>query len=81
MNKIINRYQAVYGTTWLIIFAIMITLWPLRLVTEKIVSGSNRQISMSSEAITEDYMVQYICCMNVGANHLFSFFMMLPEMF
>ncbi len=58
MNKIINRYQAVYGTTWLIIFAIMITLWPLRLVTEKIVSGSNRQISMSSEAITEDYMVQ-----------------------
>ena len=58
MNKIINRYQAVYGTTWLIIFAIMITLWPLRLVTEKIVSRSNRQISMSSEAITEDYMVQ-----------------------
>ncbi|MCM1038426.1 MAG: hypothetical protein NC434_03815 [Ruminococcus sp.] len=58
MNKIINRYQAVCGTLWLIIFCIVITLWPLRLVHEKIVSGSNRQITMSSEAITEEYTVQ-----------------------
>lgn len=57
MNKIINRYQAVYGTVWLVIFCIVITLWPLRLVSEKIVSGSNRQISMQSEAITEEYEV------------------------
>lgn len=57
MNKIINRYQAIYGMVWLIVFCIMITLWPLRLVTEKVISGSNRQISMQSEAITESYTV------------------------
>ena len=58
MNKIINRYQAVCGVTWIIICCIVITLWPLRLVTEKIVSGSNQQISMQSEAITSDYVVE-----------------------
>ncbi len=58
MNKIINRYQAVCGVTWIIICCIVITLWPLRLITEKIVSGSNQQISMQSEAITSDYVVE-----------------------
>ena len=58
MNKIINRYQAVCGVTWIIICCIVISLWPLRLITEKIVSGSNRQISMQSEAITNDYVVE-----------------------
>lgn len=58
MNKIINRYQALCGVTWIIIFCIVITLWPLRLIPEKIVSGSNRQISMQSEAITGDYVVE-----------------------
>lgn len=58
MNKIINRYQAVCGVTWIIICCIVITLWPLRLITEKIVSGSNRQISMQSEAVTNDYVVE-----------------------
>lgn len=58
MNKIINKRQAVCGTLWILIACIVVTLWPLRLVKEKIVSGSNRQISMCSEAITEDYVVQ-----------------------
>ena len=58
MNKIINRYQAVCGVTWIIICCIVITLWPLRLITEKIVSGSNQQISMQSEAIISGYVVE-----------------------
>ncbi|MCM1251743.1 MAG: hypothetical protein NC321_02905 [Clostridium sp.] len=58
MNKIINRYQAVCSVTWIVICCIILTLWPLRLVPEKIVSGSNQQISMQSEAITNDYVVE-----------------------
>lgn len=58
MDKIINRYQAICGAVWIVILCSIITLWPLRLVNEKIVSGSNRQISMQSEAITQDYTVR-----------------------
>ena len=58
MNKVINSRQAICGTVWLICFGIMIALWPLRLVTERVVSGSNRQMSMQSEAITEEYVVE-----------------------
>ena len=58
MNKVINSRQAVCGTVWVICFCIIAALWPLRLVTEKVVSGSNRQMSMQSEAITEEYVVE-----------------------
>lgn len=58
MNKVINSRQAVCGTVWVICFCIIVALWPLRLVTEKVVSGSNRQMSMQSEAITEEYVVE-----------------------
>jgi len=58
MNKVINSRQAVCGTVWAICFCIIAALWPLRLVTEKVVSGSNRQMSMQSEAITEEYVVE-----------------------
>lgn len=58
MNKVINSRQAICGTVWLICLCIIIALWPLRLVTEKVVSGSNRQMSMQSEAITEEYVVE-----------------------
>lgn len=58
MNKVINSRQAVCGTVWIICFCMIIALWPLRLVTEKVVSGSNRQMSMRSEAITEEYVVE-----------------------
>lgn len=58
MNKVINSRQAICGTVWIICFCMVIALWPLRLVTEKVVSGSNRQISMRSEAITEEYVVE-----------------------
>ena len=57
MDKIINKFQAICGTAWIVIFCIMIAIWPFRLVNEKIVSGSNRQISMQSEAITDEYTV------------------------
>lgn len=57
MNKIINRHQAICGTVWIVIICIVITLWPLRLVNELVVSRSNQQISMQSEAITQDYTV------------------------
>lgn len=57
MNKIINRHQAICGTVWIVIVFIVITLWPLRLVNELVVSRSNQQISMQSEAITQDYTV------------------------
>ena len=58
MNKVINSRQAVCGTVWVICFCVIIALWPLRLVTENVVSGSNRQMSMQSEAITEEYVVE-----------------------
>lgn len=58
MNKIINRYQAICGTVWIVTACLLLTLWPLRLVTEKVVSGSNKQISMQSEAITDAYVVR-----------------------
>lgn len=58
MNKVINSRQAICGTVWIICFCIILALWPLRLVTEKVVSGSNRQMSMQSEAITEEYVVE-----------------------
>lgn len=58
MNKVINSRQAICGTVWLICLCIIIALWPLRLVTEKVVSGSNRQMSMQSGAITEEYVVE-----------------------
>ena len=57
MNKIINIRQAICGTVWVVIICIVITLWPLRLVNELVVSRSNQQMSMQSEAITQDYSV------------------------
>ena len=57
MNKVINSRQAICGTVWLICFGIMIALWPLRLVTERVVSGSNPQMYKQSEANTEEYVV------------------------
>ena len=58
MNKIVSKSQAILGTLWTVVFAVMIVLWPLRFVHETIVSGSNRQIAMTSEAITSGYTVQ-----------------------
>lgn len=58
MNKIVSKRQAILGTLWTAVFAVMIVLWPLRFVHETIVSGSNRRIAMTSEAITSGYTVQ-----------------------
>ena len=58
MDRIIYKRQAVCGTLWIIIFILAVTLWPLRLVHETVVSGSNRQIVMTSEEITPEYAVQ-----------------------
>lgn len=57
MNKIVNKRQAVCGTVWIVILCIIITLWPLRLVNERVISRSRQQISMQSDAITQDNTV------------------------
>ncbi|MCD7726078.1 MAG: DUF3488 domain-containing protein [Clostridiales bacterium] len=58
MNRIINKRQAVCGTVWMIVLCIVLSLWPLRLVNETVVSGSNKQMVMESEAVTSDYVVK-----------------------
>lgn len=58
MNRIINRRQAVCGTVWVIVFTVVLALWPFRLVNETVVSDSNKQMVAESEAITADYVVQ-----------------------
>ena len=58
MNKIVSKNQAIRGTVLTVILIVAVSLWPLRLVHETVVSGSNRQIAMTSEAITADYTVQ-----------------------
>ena len=58
MNKIISKNQAIRGTVLIFVVVIMAALWPLRLIHETVVSDSNRQIVMTSEAITTDYTVQ-----------------------
>ena len=58
MNKIVSKSQAIRGTVWTIIFIIAVALWPLRLVHETVTSGSNRQIAMTSEVISDGYAVQ-----------------------
>ncbi len=58
MNKIVYKSQAIRTVTWIIIFCIAVTLWPLRLIDETITSASNAQVSGESEAITADYTVK-----------------------
>lgn len=58
MNRIINKRQAICGTVWMIVLCVVVSLWPLRLVNETVVSDSNRQIVMESEEIVEGHAVQ-----------------------
>lgn len=58
MNKVINRRQAICGTVWIVALCVVLSLWPLRLVKETVVSDSNKNIVAQSEAITSDYVVQ-----------------------
>ena len=58
MNKIISKSQAIRGTVLIFIVVTVVSLWPLRLIHETVVSDSNGQIAMTSEAITADYTVQ-----------------------
>ncbi len=58
MNRIINRRQAICGTVWIVVIGVVLSLWPLRLINETIVSGSNKQMVMESEAVTSDYVVK-----------------------
>ena len=58
MDKVVYKRQAICTTVWIIITCAVISLWPLRLVKETIVSDSNGQIVMESEEITADYTVQ-----------------------
>lgn len=58
MNKVITRRQAICGSLWVAIFCIVISLWPLRLINETVVSRGSGQIEMESQAITTDYVVK-----------------------
>lgn len=58
MNRIVYKSQAIRTTVWIIVLCAVISLWPLRLVRETIVSDSSRQMVMESEAVTADYVVQ-----------------------
>lgn len=53
-----NKRQAVCGTVWVIVACVVLSLWPLRLVNETIVSDSNRQIVMESDEIVSGNVVQ-----------------------
>lgn len=58
MDKIVYKRQAICTTVWIIIICAVLSLWPLRLVKETVVSGSSGQIVMESEEVTPDYTVQ-----------------------
>lgn len=58
MNRIMNKRQAVCGTVWVIVLCVALSLWPLRLVKETVVSDSNRQIVMESGEIVAGHSVQ-----------------------
>lgn len=58
MDKVITRRQAICGSVWVAIFCIIISLWPLRLINETVVSHGSGQIAMESQAITTDYVVK-----------------------
>lgn len=58
MDKIITRRQAICGSVWIIIFCIVISLWPLRIFSETVTSGGSGEIAMESQAITTDYVVK-----------------------
>lgn len=51
MNRVINKKQAVCGTVWIIVLCVILSLWPLRLVRETVVSGGSGQLTMESETI------------------------------
>ncbi len=58
MNRIMNKRQAVCGTVWVIVLCVALSLWPLRLVKETVVSDSNRQIVMESGEIVAGHAIQ-----------------------
>ena len=58
MNRILNKRQAVCGTVWIIVLCVVLSLWPLRLVKETVVSGSSRQIVMESDEIVDGHALQ-----------------------
>lgn len=58
MNRVIDRRQAICGTVWIIVICIVLSLWPLRLINETVVSASNKQMVMESETVTSDYVVK-----------------------
>lgn len=53
-----NKRQAVCGTVWVVVLCVVLSLWPLRLVNETIISDSNRQIVMESDEIVSGNVVQ-----------------------
>lgn len=52
MNRVINKKQAICGTVWILIICVVVSLWPLRLVRERVTSASDDQVVMESDTIT-----------------------------
>mgnify|MGYP004625807157 CR=1 FL=1 len=58
MNKIMDKRRALCSVVWIIAVAVILSLWPLRLVKETVVSASNKKIVAQSEEITSGYVVK-----------------------
>lgn len=58
MNRVTDKKQAVMTVLWIVIIGVILSLWPLRLINETVVSDTNKQMVAESEAITTDYVVK-----------------------
>lgn len=58
MNRIINKRQAICGIVWILTACVLLTLWPLRLIHEEVLTKSGREQSVFSEAVDENRVVQ-----------------------
>lgn len=58
LNRVIDKKQAILSVVWIFIIGVMLSLWPLRLIRETVISDTKGQITMQSQAITTDYVVK-----------------------
>ncbi len=58
MDRILYKRQAICSTVWIIVICAALALWPLRLVKETIVSGTDEQIVEESAEIVDGGTVQ-----------------------
>ena len=49
MNRVTDKKQAVMTVLWIVIIGVILSLWPLRLINETVVSDTNKQMVAESE--------------------------------